>query len=90
MTKREPNDYSAEDVRNFIAKQHQLTYEQVIALDFPPPDYHEQGQPFWSWAKVYEWLQPFHLALIVSERASNPDAFEEFARIVRGFLRGRK
>ena len=77
---REPTDYSIEDVQIYVAQANRMTLDQVMALDFPKPDYtDDEENPYWRIATVFEWLDSFHSAALVTEIAEAPDRFDELS-----------
>lgn len=84
---RNDDDYSLDDVRAAVAEANGYTLEQIMALDFPAPDYEASKAPFWFLDTVTGWLHSFRTALTLSERAHNPERFEEFARVIRALIR---
>lgn len=83
-------DYSREDVENFIAHEHGCTLEQILALDFPPPDYTTPEGAFWAWSTVYEWLGGFHAAIITMERALDPSRKQMDIELLRELIARRE
>lgn len=67
MTRRDATDYSRADVETFIAHEHGCTLDQILALEFPLPDYTTPDGDFWTFGTVYAWLGRFHRAVYVAE-----------------------
>jgi hypothetical protein len=88
--KHSPDDYTLHDVEEYIAKIHGLTLNQVMARDFPAPDYLDNDEPVWRFETVYAWLNIFHTALHVSEAAADPEGFERFVGTLRELMQARE
>ncbi|MEW6293909.1 MAG: hypothetical protein AB1544_11465 [Pseudomonadota bacterium] len=88
--KRNPEDYTLRDVEEYIARIHGMTLNQILALDFPPPDYLDNDEPVWRFETVYSWLDIFHTALHVSEAAAAPEGFEKFVSTLRELMQMRE
>jgi len=87
MTKRDAMDYSLEDVDLYVARVHGITLDQIMRLDFPPPDYQGAGgAAFWTFDTVVGWLEAFHTALHAMNRAGDPEGFERMVGMLRELM----
>jgi hypothetical protein len=85
--KRDDADYSLEDVQLYVAAPHGCTLPQVMTFDFPTPDYSgPDDEPFWAFDTITAWLERFHTALLVVERASDPEGFARFIQSLQELM----
>lgn len=85
-------DWNITDVHAFICRMHNVTIEHIESLGFPlsRPDYHVAGSPRWRFETVLVWLEAFHAAILVIERARDPAGFNAWLAEVRKFMEGRR
>lgn len=88
MSRRDPADWSLEDVQRAICAPHGCTLMQIQALDFPPADYVVAGEHYWSSITVDTWLGLFHQGLLSIEKADRPENFAQFVDAILGPARG--
>lgn len=88
MSRRDPADWSLEDVQRAICVPHGCTLMQIQALDFPSADYVVSGEHYWCPITVDTWLELFHKGLLSIEKADRPEDFAQFVDAILGPARG--
>lgn len=78
----DPADYDISEIATFIAEPHAMTLDQVLALDFPPPDYVDGEEPIWRYETVVAWLGTFHKALLTTEIAADPGQLDRLTGLM--------